>query len=121
MLLAGAPAGLEHDAWGMLVQDMALSHALQGMETGTGLGSALLLAQTWRIPCASHPNDICPTAVASKLEVSMPAVVEVESGGTARIECNFYIPGNGSYTYINWFYVSAGPQRGPWLVGWGAS
>ncbi|NXA12665.1 MUC18 protein, partial [Sapayoa aenigma] len=45
---------------------------------------------------------------ASELEVSMPAVVEVELGGTARIECNFYIPGNGSYTDINWFYVSAG-------------
>ncbi|KAM6107696.1 cell surface glycoprotein MUC18 [Pterocles gutturalis] len=44
-------------------------------------------------------------AAASKLEVSMPAVVEVESGGTARIECNFYIPGNGSYTYINWSYM----------------
>ncbi|XP_074018475.1 cell surface glycoprotein MUC18 isoform X1 [Numenius arquata] len=45
-------------------------------------------------------------AAASKLEVSMPAVVEVEIGSTARLECNFYIPGNGSYTYINWFYVS---------------
>ncbi|XP_052642498.1 cell surface glycoprotein MUC18 isoform X5 [Harpia harpyja] len=44
-------------------------------------------------------------AAASKLEVSMPAVVEVESGGTARIECNFYIPGNGSYTYLNWSYI----------------
>ncbi|NWX52443.1 MUC18 protein, partial [Steatornis caripensis] len=43
---------------------------------------------------------------ASKLEVSMPAVVEVESGDTARIECNFYIPGNGSYTYIDWSYVN---------------
>ncbi|NXD88310.1 MUC18 protein, partial [Halcyon senegalensis] len=42
---------------------------------------------------------------ASKLEVSMPAVVEVESGDTARIECNFDIPGNGSYTYINWFII----------------
>ncbi|NWU72752.1 MUC18 protein, partial [Pterocles burchelli] len=42
---------------------------------------------------------------ASRLEVSMPAVVEVESGGTARIECNFYIPGNGSYTSINWSYM----------------
>ncbi|NWU77900.1 MUC18 protein, partial [Onychorhynchus coronatus] len=42
---------------------------------------------------------------ASKLEVSTPAVVEVEVGDTARIECNFYIPGNGSYTYIDWFYV----------------
>ncbi|NXC52036.1 MUC18 protein, partial [Aleadryas rufinucha] len=42
---------------------------------------------------------------ASKLEISMPAVVEVEFGGTARIECNFYIPENASYTYIDWFYV----------------
>ncbi|NWR80370.1 MUC18 protein, partial [Centropus unirufus] len=42
---------------------------------------------------------------ASRVEVSMPAVVEVESGGTARFECNFYIPGNDSYTYINWFYI----------------
>ncbi|NXV78657.1 MUC18 protein, partial [Atlantisia rogersi] len=42
---------------------------------------------------------------ASKLEVFMPAVVEVESEGTARIECDFDIPGNGSYTYINWFYI----------------
>ncbi|NXI61439.1 MUC18 protein, partial [Anseranas semipalmata] len=42
---------------------------------------------------------------ASKLEVSMPAVVEVESGSTARIECSFSIPGNGSYTYIDWFYM----------------
>ncbi|NWI65066.1 MUC18 protein, partial [Todus mexicanus] len=42
---------------------------------------------------------------ASKLEVSMPAAVEVEIGGTARIECNFYIPGNGSYTSINWSYI----------------
>ncbi|NXW76302.1 MUC18 protein, partial [Hirundo rustica] len=42
---------------------------------------------------------------ASKLEISMPAVVEVEVGDTARIECNFYIPENASYTYIDWFYV----------------
>ncbi|NWX65086.1 MUC18 protein, partial [Promerops cafer] len=42
---------------------------------------------------------------ASKLEISMPAVVEVEIRGTARIECNFYIPENASYTYIDWFYV----------------
>ncbi|NXM15239.1 MUC18 protein, partial [Ploceus nigricollis] len=42
---------------------------------------------------------------ASKLEISMPAVVEVELGGTARIECNFYIPENASYTYIDWFYM----------------
>ena len=51
----------------------------------------------------------------------MPAVVEVESGGTARIECNFYIPGNGSYTYINWYYVSAGLGEEWWVVGWGGS
>ncbi|KAM9370040.1 cell surface glycoprotein MUC18 isoform 2-T2 [Phaethornis superciliosus] len=37
---------------------------------------------------------------------SKPEVVEVESGGTARIECNVDIPGNGSYTYINWFYMN---------------
>ncbi|XP_009949083.1 PREDICTED: LOW QUALITY PROTEIN: cell surface glycoprotein MUC18-like, partial [Leptosomus discolor] len=49
---------------------------------------------------------------ASKLEVSMPAVVEVENGGTARIECNFDIPGNGSYTYINWSYVNRPQQQG---------
>ncbi|NXD15346.1 MUC18 protein, partial [Nothocercus nigrocapillus] len=42
---------------------------------------------------------------AGKVEVSMPPVVEVELGETARIECNFSIPGNGSYTIINWFYV----------------
>ncbi|NXC22133.1 MUC18 protein, partial [Corythaeola cristata] len=47
---------------------------------------------------------------AGKLEVSMPAVVEVESGGTARIECNFYIPGNGSYTYISWSYMDRNNQ-----------
>ncbi|XP_056365666.1 cell surface glycoprotein MUC18 isoform X2 [Oenanthe melanoleuca] len=44
-------------------------------------------------------------AAASKLEISMPAEVEVEVGGTARIECNFYTPENASYTYIDWFYV----------------
>ncbi|NWV54404.1 MUC18 protein, partial [Daphoenositta chrysoptera] len=42
---------------------------------------------------------------ASRLEISMPAVVEVEIGGTARIECNFDIPENASYTYIDWFYL----------------
>ncbi|NWS73820.1 MUC18 protein, partial [Crotophaga sulcirostris] len=47
---------------------------------------------------------------ASRVEVSMPAVVEVESGGTARLECSFYIPGNVSYTYINWFYMDRGSQ-----------
>lgn len=44
-------------------------------------------------------------AAASKLEISMPAVVEVEIGATARLECNFYIPENASFTYIDWFYV----------------
>ncbi|XP_054251509.1 cell surface glycoprotein MUC18 [Indicator indicator] len=44
-------------------------------------------------------------AAASKVEVSMPAVVEVERGGTARIECNFHIPENGSFAYLNWFYI----------------
>ncbi|XP_053852956.1 cell surface glycoprotein MUC18 isoform X2 [Vidua macroura] len=44
-------------------------------------------------------------AAASRLEISMPAMVEVEMGGTARIECNFYIPENASYTYIDWFYM----------------
>ncbi|NXY58888.1 MUC18 protein, partial [Callaeas wilsoni] len=51
------------------------------------------------------PHSSCPTAAASKLEISMPPVVEVEIGGTARIECNFYIPENASYTYIDWFYL----------------
>ncbi|NXI75951.1 MUC18 protein, partial [Rhipidura dahli] len=42
---------------------------------------------------------------ANKLEISMPPVLEVEIGDTAKIECNFYIPENASYTYIDWFYV----------------
>ncbi|NXE99575.1 MUC18 protein, partial [Menura novaehollandiae] len=53
---------------------------------------------------------------ASKLEVSMPAVVEVEVGSTARIQCNFYIPENDSYTYIDWFYVSAGLAEELWRL-----
>uniref|UniRef100_A0A8D2QV20 Melanoma cell adhesion molecule n=1 Tax=Zosterops lateralis melanops TaxID=1220523 RepID=A0A8D2QV20_ZOSLA len=57
-------------------------------------------------PILPAPNSkFCPTAAASKLEISMPDVVEVEVGDTARIECNFYIPENASYTYIDWFYV----------------
>ncbi|NXF13041.1 MUC18 protein, partial [Smithornis capensis] len=48
---------------------------------------------------------------ASKLEVSMPAVVEVEFGGTARIPCDFSIPGNGSYSYIDWFYLDQANSR----------
>ncbi|XP_069732385.1 cell surface glycoprotein MUC18 isoform X2 [Phaenicophaeus curvirostris] len=44
-------------------------------------------------------------AAASKVEVSMPAVVEAEIGSTARLECNFSIPEDGSYTYISWFVV----------------
>ncbi|NXG42837.1 MUC18 protein, partial [Psilopogon haemacephalus] len=47
-------------------------------------------------------------AAASKVEVFMPAEVEVEIGGTARIECSFLIPDNGSYAYINWFYIDRG-------------
>ncbi|XP_064029034.1 cell surface glycoprotein MUC18 isoform X2 [Pogoniulus pusillus] len=47
-------------------------------------------------------------AAASKVEVFMPAVVEAEVDGTARIECNFHIPDNGSYAYINWFYINHG-------------
>lgn len=38
----------------------------------------------------------------------MPEVVEAESESTARIECSFSVPGNGSYAFIDWFYVSAG-------------
>ncbi|NXP77675.1 MUC18 protein, partial [Ramphastos sulfuratus] len=53
---------------------------------------------------------LCLAAAASKVEVSMPAVVEVERGGTARIECNFHIPDNGSYTYIDWFYIDRDNQ-----------
>ncbi|XP_067421207.1 cell surface glycoprotein MUC18 isoform X2 [Emydura macquarii macquarii] len=34
----------------------------------------------------------------------MPEVVEVELGQTARIPCNFSIPGEGNFSYINWFY-----------------
>lgn len=67
------------------------------------------------------PDELCPAAAASELEVSMPAAIEVESGGTARIECSFYIPENGSYNYIDWFYVSAGLGGGWWAVGWGSS
>ncbi|XP_051494399.1 cell surface glycoprotein MUC18 isoform X2 [Apus apus] len=36
----------------------------------------------------------------------MPAVVEVENGGTARLECDFHVPGNGSYSRIDWFYIN---------------
>ncbi|NXA38946.1 MUC18 protein, partial [Eudromia elegans] len=50
-------------------------------------------------------HGLCPTAAAGKVEVSMLPVVEVELGEKARIECNFSIPGNGSYSIINWFYV----------------
>ncbi|NXP20732.1 MUC18 protein, partial [Scytalopus superciliaris] len=50
-------------------------------------------------------------AAASKVDVSTPPVVEVEVGGTARIECNFYIPDNDSYTYIDWFYLDRTNSR----------
>ena len=55
MLLAGTPTGLGHGAWGMLAQDAALPHAHWGMEMGTGLASAPLLAQTRGLPRASCP------------------------------------------------------------------
>ncbi|KAM3829314.1 cell surface glycoprotein MUC18-like [Vipera latastei] len=45
--------------------------------------------------------------------VSMPYVVEAEIGETAVMNCQFSIPGNRSYIYINWFSTF---QRGevPW-------
>uniref|UniRef100_A0A8C5TWH7 Melanoma cell adhesion molecule n=1 Tax=Malurus cyaneus samueli TaxID=2593467 RepID=A0A8C5TWH7_9PASS len=56
--------------------------------------------------CCPLCRAVCqPLSAASRLEISMPPVVDVEVGGTARIECNFYIPENASYTYIDWFYV----------------
>ncbi|NXJ07171.1 MUC18 protein, partial [Odontophorus gujanensis] len=57
---------------------------------------------------------------AGKLEVSMPAVLEVEIGSTARLECGFSIPGNGSFTAIEWFYVSAVGLGGQAGAGHGA-
>ncbi|XP_043389777.1 cell surface glycoprotein MUC18 isoform X5 [Chelonia mydas] len=42
---------------------------------------------------------------ASKVEVSMLEVVEVELGQTARIPCNFSLPEASDYAYINWFYI----------------
>ncbi|XP_043356898.1 cell surface glycoprotein MUC18 isoform X3 [Dermochelys coriacea] len=45
------------------------------------------------------------TGRASKVEVSMLEVVEVELGQTARIPCNFSLPEESDYAYINWFYI----------------
>ncbi|XP_043389779.1 cell surface glycoprotein MUC18 isoform X7 [Chelonia mydas] len=45
------------------------------------------------------------TGGASKVEVSMLEVVEVELGQTARIPCNFSLPEASDYAYINWFYI----------------
>ncbi|XP_030394244.1 cell surface glycoprotein MUC18 isoform X2 [Gopherus evgoodei] len=45
------------------------------------------------------------TVGASKVEVSMLEMVEVELGQTARIPCNFSLPGESHYAYINWFYI----------------
>ncbi|KAM9175468.1 cell surface glycoprotein MUC18 isoform 3-T3 [Mergus octosetaceus] len=59
---------------------------------GWGWGCCLLL-------CCGAAGDV---------QVSMPEVVEAESESTARIECGFSIPGNGSYTHIDWFYVDRG-------------
>ncbi|XP_073176881.1 cell surface glycoprotein MUC18 isoform X2 [Lepidochelys kempii] len=42
---------------------------------------------------------------ASKVEVSLLEVVEVELGQTARIPCNFSLPEASDYAYINWFYI----------------
>lgn len=56
-----------------------------------------------------------PPGAAGRLEVYMPAVLEVEIGSTARLECSFSIPGNVSFTSVEWFYVSAvglGGRRG---------
>ncbi|XP_060551021.1 cell surface glycoprotein MUC18 isoform X2 [Pantherophis guttatus] len=39
----------------------------------------------------------------TNVEVSMPDVVEAEIGETAVIDCEFSLPENSSYTYINWF------------------
>ena len=121
MLLAGTPTGLGHSASGTLAQDTALTRALWGWRWGQAWAQLPRWLGHRGFPVLPMPHVLCPAAAASKLEVSMPAVVEVESGGTARIECNFYIPGNGSYTYINWFYVSAGLGEEQWAVGWGGS
>ncbi|XP_019478587.2 cell surface glycoprotein MUC18 [Meleagris gallopavo] len=45
---------------------------------------------------------------AGRLEVYMPAVLEVEIGSTARLECSFSIPGDVPFTSIEWFYVNHG-------------
>ncbi|NXO71206.1 MUC18 protein, partial [Phainopepla nitens] len=79
----------------------ALPHSFWGMQTGTGCAWTAR-SSPFFLPLTAK---FCPTAAASKLEISMPAVVEVEIGATARIECNFYIPENASFTYIDWFYV----------------
>ncbi|XP_035201775.1 cell surface glycoprotein MUC18 [Oxyura jamaicensis] len=59
----------------------------------------------WSRGCGGASVACLPLGAASGLEVSMPEVVEAESESTARIECSFSIPGNGSYSYIDWFYV----------------
>ncbi|XP_025896829.1 cell surface glycoprotein MUC18 isoform X1 [Nothoprocta perdicaria] len=59
----------------------------------------------WAAALALHWGLLLSCVAAGKVEVSMPPVVEVELGETARIECNFSIPGNVSYSIINWFYV----------------
>ncbi|KAM9113821.1 cell surface glycoprotein MUC18 isoform 2-T2 [Pangshura tecta] len=45
------------------------------------------------------------TAGPSKVEVSMLEMVEVEFRQTARIPCNFSLPEESHYAYINWFYL----------------
>ncbi|XP_013930607.1 PREDICTED: cell surface glycoprotein MUC18-like, partial [Thamnophis sirtalis] len=39
----------------------------------------------------------------ANVEVSMPDVVEAEIGETVIINCEFSLPENSSYAYINWF------------------
>ncbi|XP_074833031.1 cell surface glycoprotein MUC18 [Carettochelys insculpta] len=48
---------------------------------------------------------LCGAAAVDKVEVSVPEVVEVELGETARINCNFSLPGESDYAYINWFCI----------------
>uniref|UniRef100_A0A8C3VCU0 Melanoma cell adhesion molecule n=1 Tax=Catharus ustulatus TaxID=91951 RepID=A0A8C3VCU0_CATUS len=75
----------------------------------SGAGPAAPLLLGWEGRWGAGMGQLCSQGpAASKLEISMPAELEVEFGGTARIECNFHIPENASYSYIDWFYVSAG-------------
>uniref|UniRef100_A0A8C5F1G8 Melanoma cell adhesion molecule n=1 Tax=Gopherus evgoodei TaxID=1825980 RepID=A0A8C5F1G8_9SAUR len=61
--------------------------------------------------CSRVPGR-CGAVLACRVEVSMLEMVEVELGQTARIPCNFSLPGESHYAYINWFYVSSSTHRG---------